>query len=195
MSTRPPVLPSSSLPGTPEAPRAATTGERGAPVFRRGKLDAFAHLMGTMADAEVARLAGSSVAGVKAHRARHGITRWPGEPEGRRPHFVPAIVVRARSTDERPRDRAAAPAARRAAGAAAPSRPGKVHAAQLGHSDTVASPRRAFVVEATSGSGKANLVVAGTDIVSAARAAEALLALRAGGPWALRSVGDVGEAG
>jgi len=123
--------------------------------------------MGTIPDADVARLAGASVAGVKAHRARHGIQRWVGETAGRRPTELPVT------------------SGRRPVGPLA-LQPRPVASAR---------PGRAFAADATGPAGSARVVVTGSDIVSAARVAEAVLAVRPGGPWALRAVCDLGDAG
>lgn len=64
-----------------EAVPAATAENVGGSRFRRGKLDAFAHLMGKESDATIAALAGATRAGVKAHRERHGIAPPPASAE------------------------------------------------------------------------------------------------------------------
>ncbi len=238
--------------------------ERESKSFRRGKLDAFAHLMGTMADSEIARRANSSVAGVEAHRARHNIKAWANTPrrEEPRPAAVAAapvivaetaappvkgtpgrkskldahrpiigvlsdasVAARASVTAEAVRqyrkrhniDAASragaaeavaapsvarvaaplveavvrtaptavkAPAARVATPAAMPAAP-----VSVGHSHGT----RAFRVDASNAQGTERFVIVAGDIGGAASAATAALAARAGGPWAIRSVRDIGE--
>lgn len=195
MSTRSSSPPAVPLPRAPQdGLRDGATVEREARGFRRGKLDAFAYLMGTMPDADVARLAGSSVAGVKAHRARHGIARWVGEAVGRRPAELPVNSARRRGP-------AAAPAGAPGSGlgvrgSAAMAGRGSVGLVALQSRPAApARPARAFAADATGPAGSARVVVTGSDIVSAARVAEAVFALRPGGPWALRAVCDLGDAG
>lgn len=191
MSTR------SSSPLAAPLPRAPLDDPReGAPAapdarYRRGKLDAFAHLMGTMPDADVARLARSSVAGVKAHRARHGIPRWVGETAGRRP------AERVIPSDRRGLADAASAGAASASGLGTRAVAAVTAGLAAGalQRATPARPWRAFVAEATGPSGGARVVVTGPDIVSAARSAVAVLAVRPGGPWALHALCDLGDAG
>lgn len=191
MSTR------SSLPPAASLPRAQLDeAQDGSPAssvvrgFRRGKLDAFAPLMGTMPDADVARLARSSVAGVKAHRARHGIAPWVGEAVGRRPTELAVTRDRRRPSASAVAGRVSGPSVR--AGAAGASAGPAAHGSRRA---APATPCRAFSAEATGPTGTARVVVTSPDFVGAARVAEAVFALRPDGPWALRAVRDVGEAG
>lgn len=48
---------------------------------RRSKLEAYEHLVGRMADKEVAQLAGMTPDGVRMYRQRHGIGAGPASPE------------------------------------------------------------------------------------------------------------------
>jgi hypothetical protein len=74
-----------SAPSRPEASTAAPIPAptlAAKPKMRQSKLSPFAHLIGTVPDAEVARRAGVTTAAVYFHRMRHGA-----------PRFVAAVVV------------------------------------------------------------------------------------------------------
>lgn len=267
----------------PKAPAAKAAAPTDDPKqFRRGKLDAFAHLMGTMADSEIARMANSSVAGVKAHRARHGIKAWaavarrtdtavakpavamaasavaptapvvvkgtPGRKSKLDAHRAiigvlsdASVAARADVTAEAVRQyrkRHSIEAATRSAGieVAAPARPAApvvqavveaapvaakaAPAANAAPAQPVAAPAQpvaapaqpvaapaaapvvvaahagkthAFRVSANNGTGTERFVVVASDIGAAAVSALKALQNRAAGPWAIRSVRDIGE--
>lgn len=248
----------------PKAPAAKAAATEADPKqFRRGKLDAFAHLMGTMADSEIARMANSSVAGVKAHRARHGIKAWAAvarrtdtavaTPPVAAPVAAPTAPVVVKGTPGRKskldahraiigvlsdasvaaradvtaeavrqyRKRHNIEAATRSAGieVAAPALPtapvvqavveaAPVAAQAAPAARPVAAPAEApvvvaqaatarkthaFRVSANNGTGTERFVVVASDIGAAAVSALKALQNRAAGPWAIRSVRDIGE--
>lgn len=147
---------------TGEPPTEAARPETKAPRLRASKLDPYAHLIGALPDAEVARRAGASVENVRLYRKRRGIP----STAGRGPAPSPVAEVAADLVAKAVPEVTAAPSA----------------------AAVVGVERQAFGVVAVSGQTRKRFVVVGTDMREAvARACDALDRL-AGGPWTVLSV-------
>ncbi|MFZ5476690.1 MAG: hypothetical protein ACOZNI_07945 [Myxococcota bacterium] len=141
---------------------------------RKTPIDAYAHLLGTVPDAEVARLAGASVAAVATYRMRRKVPPFRATVPPERPTPAPAPPQAPVSEAHAPPPPVvAAPPAREEPPAVPASLAYKVLAAN-------AAERKVF------------LVVAG-DVVEGMTAAVRGLAARGDGPWRILGIRAAGE--
>ncbi|MDP2307352.1 MAG: hypothetical protein Q8P18_15105 [Pseudomonadota bacterium] len=138
---------------------------------RRSKLDAHAHLVGKLSDAEVALLANVSSEGVRQYRRRHGIiaagSRAPGDESAPVTSAVAAPIAVVAPV---------APVAR-----VAP-------AAVVAPAASAASSSVAYSVIAHHGDESRRFVAIGVDIRDALTRGMSSLDARADGPWVIQSV-------
>ncbi len=159
---------------------------------RRSKLDAYAHLVGTLSDSEVALLADVSSEGVRQYRRRHGIpaagtrvaeveaaTPVAGAPVAAAP--VAAAPVSATPVSATPAATTPVAAPKAAPAAAAPTARAKVAA-------PAAAGLVAYGVTARQGDENRRFVVFGGDFQEAVARAVHALDARADGPWVVQAV-------
>jgi hypothetical protein len=165
---------------------------------RRSKLDAYAHLVGTLSDAEVALLADVTSEGVRQYRRRHGIPSAfttaasvrvaPAAPAPVAPARVaaaPVVSAPVVSASVVSAPVVSAPVAP-APVAPAPVAPAPV-AVEPAPSVSAAAPQ-AYGVMATHGGVSRRFVVVGTDLRESLRRAAVALAQRADGPWEICAI-------
>lgn len=186
------AAPGASTPAV--APVAAATPIPAAPERRKpGRktpIDAFAHLVGTVPDAEVARLSGASLAAVSAWRIRRKIASFKGTEAAPATTVAPAPSA-APATTVAPAPKAAPPA-ELASPPAAP-RP-SVKAAPVAEAAPVAQAATAFLVRASSADAEWSFFLVAGDMLEAVQLASRALAAREGGPWRIERVRHAGDA-
>ena len=188
-----PVVPPAAAPAkaskAPKAPKAAkapkaSKATKAAPVVeaapaadsrsfrgRRSALDAYVNMLGTVADAEIAKLADVTAENVRTYRQRRGIgANWRG-------------------ADAPARGR---PAASAAPAAAAPAVAAAAPAAAVAAPAAAAAPAAVFAVEIESNGATQTFYILGNEISDAAASALAGAARRSGGRVVgVRRVGEV----
>lgn len=186
------VVVAAPTPAPVEAPKAAESDSGRSFRGRRSALDAYVHMLGKVADADIAKLAGVTPENVRTYRQRRGIdANWrgaetPAPRRGRPPgsgKAAKAAAAAAAATKAAPAA-APAPAAAKPAPAAPAAAPAPAAASSVGV---------AFEVVVETSAGNRSFVVVSADIAAAANAALDGVGRRVGGGTVLsvRRVGDL----
>ncbi|MES2638435.1 MAG: hypothetical protein V4850_03105 [Myxococcota bacterium] len=192
----PPAIKAASVPAQPAA-AAQADGEKEV-RHRRSKLDAHAHLVGVLSDAEVASLANVSSEGVRQYRRRHGISAASGRSQEEgvsaapAPVSAPSMSTPAPSTPTVATQVAPSPSV----STPAPSTPSVAIpapvpvrvATPVAPTPTQGAVNVAYSVVAHHGDESRRFVAVGVDIRDALGRAVSALDARADGPWVVQSV-------